>query len=223
MPGSWRKQKKLSKLVRFGGKKVWKCIKDMQHGRRGLIPLRLGTILDEEGNVCATTDSQKQRWRRHFTKVLNLESQFNVNEIMKARQRPVRHELAELPTMEELMKAIGKVKNGKAAGSSGILPEMIKEACSDVTFLELLLDMIQTAWKESRVPKDWADAVLVPIPNKGDLKSFDNWRGFALLEVVGKDSRMLLQESSREGFRILPKRSCLSFNAVSGKVVAVLA
>ena len=191
---AWFSEKaKEAQQLRFGGKKVWKCIRDMQHGRRGLIPSRLGTILDEEGNVCVTTDSQKQRWRRHFTKVLNLESQFNVNEIMKARQRPVRHELAELPTMEELMKAIGKVKNRKAAGSSGILPEMIKEACSDVTFLELLLDMTQTAWKECRVPKDWADAVLVPIPKKGDLKSCDNWRGIALLEVVGKVAARVIQ------------------------------
>ena len=61
---------------RFGSKEVWKCIRDMQRGRRGLIPSRLSTILDEQGNVCTTTDTQHQRWRRHFTKVLNLQSQF---------------------------------------------------------------------------------------------------------------------------------------------------
>ena len=58
---------------------------------------------------------------------------------MKTKQRPVRHQLAEIPTMDELVKVIGKVKNGKPGGSSGILPEMIKEACSDATFLELIL------------------------------------------------------------------------------------
>jgi len=36
------------------------------------------------------------------------------------------------------------------------------------------------------VPTDWSDAVLVPIPKKGDLSQCDNCRGIALLDVVGK-------------------------------------
>jgi len=34
---------------RFGGKQVWQCIRDMQCGRRGLLPLKVVTICDEEG------------------------------------------------------------------------------------------------------------------------------------------------------------------------------
>ena len=69
--------------------------------------------------------AQQQQWRRHFTKVFNIQSQFNEVEIMKARQiEPVRHQLAEVPSMDELTNAIGKLKNGKAGGESGILPEM---------------------------------------------------------------------------------------------------
>ena len=44
-------------------------------------------------------------------------------------QRPLRPELAELPTEEELMEAIEKLKNGKAGGESGVLPELVKVAC----------------------------------------------------------------------------------------------
>ena len=58
---------------RFGGKKVWRCIRDMQHGRRGLVPSRSATINDEEGNPCTSPQAQQQRWRRHFTTVLNLQ------------------------------------------------------------------------------------------------------------------------------------------------------
>ena len=36
---------------RFGGKKAWKAIRDMQRGRRGLIPSRAVSILDESGAV----------------------------------------------------------------------------------------------------------------------------------------------------------------------------
>ena len=103
---------------RFGGKKVWKCIRDMQYGRRGLVPSRLATVVDDEGNPCSTLVAQQQQWRRHFTRILNIQSQFNEAEIMRARQRPVRHHLAEAPTMDELTDAIGKLKNGKAGGAT---------------------------------------------------------------------------------------------------------
>ena len=44
------------------------------------------------------------------------------------------------------------------------------------------------------IPADWCDAVLVPIPKKGDLSLCDNWRGIALLDVVGKVVARVLQE-----------------------------
>ena len=49
----------------------------------------------------------------------------------------------------------------------------------------MMLDLVQTSWREKRVPKDWSDAVLVPIPKKGDMQKCDNWRGIALFDVVG--------------------------------------
>ena len=94
--------------------------------------------------------------------------------------------MAELPTEEELVNAAGKLQRGKAAGRSGILPEMVKACCGDAEFLNLLLDLVHTAWQEQKVPKEWTDAVLIPIPKKGDLSNCNNWRGIALLEVVGK-------------------------------------
>ena len=36
------------------------------------------------------------------------------------------------------------------------------------------------------VVRDWQDALVVPIPKKGDLRCCDNWRGISLLDVVGK-------------------------------------
>ncbi len=59
---------------RFGGKKVWKAIRDMQRGRRGLLPRRNAVIQDEMGEPCNDKNAQQQRWRRHFTKVFNIRS-----------------------------------------------------------------------------------------------------------------------------------------------------
>ena len=85
----------------------------MQYGRRDLVPARLATVTDEEGNPCTTAEAQQQRWRRHFSKILNIQSQFKEDEIMRAKQRPIRQEIAEIPTEEEMIKAVRKLKSGK--------------------------------------------------------------------------------------------------------------
>ena len=52
--------------------------------------------------------------------------------------------------------------------------------------MEYILDLFETVWKEERVPDEWRDALLVPIPKKGDLMICGNWRGISLLDVMGK-------------------------------------
>ena len=74
---------------------------------------------------------------------------------------------------------------------------MVKIACQGADFLDLLLQLTHGAWQEKRVPKDWADAVLIPIPKKGDLSVCDNWRGISLLDVVGKVIARVLQNTLR--------------------------
>ena len=194
---------------RFGGKKVWQCIRDMQRGRRGLVPTRSATVRDEGGQPCTTITAQHQRWRRHFAGILNIRSQYNLEELRKVGQRPIRPQMDDLPTMEELEQAVGKLRSGKAGGGSGILPEMVKSACCDSDFLDLLLDLVCTVWKEKRVPKEWSDAIIVPIPKKGNLTNCDNWRGIALLDVVGKVAARVIQERLQDlAEEVLPESQC---------------
>ena len=162
---------------RHGGKVVWRCIRDIQFGRRGLVPVRSMTIRDEEGNLCSTPEEQHQRWRSHFTTILNVQSHFDEEVFQKVRQRPLRPSMADPPSREKLEDAIGAMKNGKMGGHSGILPEMVKAARCVDEFMDALLALVHRVWLEGKVPQDWRDAVLVPIPKKGDLTRCDNWRG----------------------------------------------
>ena len=66
---------------------MWKCIRDMQFGRRDIITTIVVAICDESGEPCSTPTEQHQRWRRHFSKVLNVRSQFDVVELAEVRQR----------------------------------------------------------------------------------------------------------------------------------------
>ena len=69
--------------------------------------------------------------------------------------------------------------------------------------------MIIAAWRDQKVPTDWRDAIIVPIPKKGDLTSCDNWRGIALLDVVGKVLAKIIQmRLQRVAEMELPESQC---------------
>lgn len=115
--------------------------------------MRAATVWDEEGNLCSTLVPQQQRWRRHFTNILNIQSQFDETELRKARQRPLHPHMADPPSAKELKKVIEKMKNGKIGGSSGILPEMVQAASCESEFLDVLLDLVDEVWK-NKVPQN---------------------------------------------------------------------
>ncbi len=100
--------------------------------------------------------------------------------------------MAEPPSDEEVCQALNKLKGRKAAGGNGILPEIVK--CGGVECTDYLLKLFQEVWKEEHVPVEWRNALIVPIPKKGDLTMCDNWRGISLLDVTGKVLARILQE-----------------------------
>ena len=189
------------------GKKLWDAIKSIQRSHQGLRPTPVPVIRDEQGDVCMSLQDQCQRWQRHFQKVLNLESSFDITVFDSLVQRPVHEDLARLSPADELHCALANVPNNRAAGPSGILPEMVK--CAGPIFFEHFYSLICQVWEHGKVPQDWRDAELVPIPKKGDLSCCDNWRGIALLDVVGKVVGRLIQNRLQElAEDVLPESRC---------------
>ena len=112
-----------------------------------------------------------------------------------------------MPTLEELTRAVKGLQNGTASGQSGILPELLK-CGSDVLFSHFL-DLINTIWTERSVPQDWVDADIIPVTKKGDLTSCDNWRGTALLDIVGKLlGKLVLNRLQLFAETVLPEEQC---------------
>ena len=57
----------------------------------------------------------------------------------------------------------------------------------------MLTDHVSEVWEERQVTQECVDHIFVPIPKKGNLNSYYNWRGIALLDVVGKLVAMIVQ------------------------------
>ena len=166
------------------GDSTWSAIRSIQGSYQGLRPIPVTAIRDERGSLCETAEGQCQLWEQHFTKILNIESQYDPTVFDTLLVHPVSDGLADLPTMEELDRAVKQLAHRKAASVSGVLLEMIKYAGGE--FFHALLALVHQVWREGTVPQAWRDAELVPVPKKGDLTVCDNWQGIARLDVVGK-------------------------------------
>ena len=48
-----------------------------------MIPVRTSNIEDENGNLCESVDSVQERWRKHFSNILNVVGVFEVDEVTR--------------------------------------------------------------------------------------------------------------------------------------------
>ena len=149
---------------RSRGGLIWSSIHTIQRCFHGLRPIPSMAVKNEDGLPCSSTEELNARWHRHFTKVLNIESIYNSEVFDSLRARPICHELDDLPTADELARAIARLSNNKAPGESGIVAEMVRHAGPE--FSASLLLLLHEVWREGCVPQAWRDAELVPIPKK---------------------------------------------------------
>ena len=174
------------------GRGRWRCVKQLQMVSRGRQPTRTSAVLDEDGLLLSDPDAVTARWCRHFTKVLNVVSVFSPVGIDRMPTLEMRRDLNDPPTSEEFQRALSKLRLRKAGGDSGVLPEML--VFGGPVLHTVLLDLFQRVWREGQVFAAWRDALVVPVPKKGDLTMCDNWRGISLLDVAGKLLGRIVQE-----------------------------
>ena len=60
------------------------------------MPVSSSVVKDESGNIYTMFEVQQEQWIRHFTRVLNLQSHFDLEELKNVQQKFLRPELEEL-------------------------------------------------------------------------------------------------------------------------------
>ena len=122
------------------------------------------------------------RWSEHFQKLLNVPGDIDHEALDNIPQRIIKTSLDEIPTMDEMAKAIAGLKGGKAPGGDGIPAEIWKHG-GDNLFTRLH-QLITNAWEVGTVPQAWKDASIVTIYKKGDRTDCGNYRGISLLSIA---------------------------------------
>ena len=99
-----------------------------------------------------------------------------------------------------VVKAITKMKTGKAAGPSGIVAEMLK--ASGDTGARLVADLANMV-TNCAIPSDWEDSFIINIyKGKGDALERGNYRGLKLLDHVMKGIERVIERIIRERISI---------------------
>lgn len=149
----------------------------------------------DEGVIENSPEKVKQIWKKHFQKLLNVEQEQVTESGTHAELISDEQEIP-IPSTEEIMALILKMKNNKAPGGDDINAELIKYGGSEVC--ERLCRLVQQVWKEEVMPNRWREGVIIPLKKKGDASECRNYRGITLLSSAYKILSTLIYRRLRE-------------------------
>ena len=163
------------------------------------------SVRDKDGHFITDPHSQKERWKEHFTELLNPPlSDANLDELDDVPLQPSFEYLScsdGPPSRDEISCALKKLKNYKSAGVDEITNEQLKYGGSAlVGQLELLFKKV---WEEEVIPEDWLKEVIVVIGKKGDTSYCCNNRGITLRATSSKVLQMVLLKRLDVGMECL--------------------
>nr|VZI48617.1 unnamed protein product [Spirometra erinaceieuropaei] len=175
-------------------------------------PPTMGTapLLSADGSNLLTEKTQiLQRWAEHFQGVLNRPSVISDAAIARLPQVETNVDLDLPPSLQETIRAVQQLSNGKAPGSDANPAEVYKHG--GPILMDHLTALFQEMWRQGEVPQDFKDANIVHLyKRKGNRQVCDNHRGISLLNIAGKIfARILLNRLNNHLEQgLLPESQC---------------
>ena len=99
-------------------------------------------------------------------------------------------------SIDELEKALGKLKRNKSHGLDDILNEFLIFS-SDILKI-VILKLFNTLLEISYFPSIWASGEMIPVFKSGDPNVSSNYRGITLISCIGKLFTNILNERLNE-------------------------
>ena len=154
-------------------------------------------VKDDSGNLSFDNEAKRVAWKQHYERLLNDGFSWNPEDLTAD---PVVGPPIHID-VEMVVKAIIKMKTGKAAGPSGIVAEMLK--ASGDTGARLVADLANDMVRNGVIPSDWEDSFIVNIyKGKGDALERGNYRGLKLIDHVMKGIERVIKKIIRERISI---------------------
>ena len=187
-------EKKFSDL-KPGMDDIFKIAKQLRKDNQDVVGDKC--VKDDSGNLSFDNEAKKVAWKQHYERLLNEEFSWNPEDLTAD---PVVGPPIHID-VEMVVKAITKMKTGKAAGPSGIVAEMLK--ASGDTGARLVADLANDMVRNGVIPSDWEDSFIINIyKGKGDALERGNYRGLKLLDHVMKGMERVIEKIIRERISI---------------------
>ncbi|KAL8615669.1 hypothetical protein ACOMHN_034819 [Nucella lapillus] len=142
-------------------------------------------LLSTNGALLKEKKAINERWREHFSILLNRPSTVSNEALDKIPQRPTLDSLDPPPSLEDVHKAIQQTSSGKAPGKDGIPAEIFKTVVP--VALDTFHNLLCSIWEEDDMPQEFRDATIISLfKNKGSKSDCGKYRGISLLSIAGK-------------------------------------
>ena len=158
---------------------VYKTIKNIKKSHKTTstnIKSKTGTVLSDKEEI-------KQRWKEYYQELYNEPRDKDITVLEELIPSINPDEEPDI-TREEVIAAVGRLKNRKAAGTDGIPGELLKYGGKPV--IDFLHKLISAIWRTNDLPEEWGKALITNIYKKEDPLQCGNYRGLSLLVIARK-------------------------------------
>ena len=168
-------------------------------------------VRDRSGQLIADPHAQKERWKEHFSELLNPPPrEVDISDLEDVTPQPSFEYLTntdEAPTRSEVVDALKKLKNFKSPGVDGITNEQLKYGESGL--IDSLVHLFKKVWEDEQIPEDWSKGVIVVVGKKGDTSHCSNNRGITLRSTTSKLLQIILLQRLNAGLeQLLRENQC---------------
>jgi hypothetical protein len=127
-------------------------------------------------------DISVDNWFQHFKALLDTDLPCDNND---DEELDVENELMNRPiSREEVVIALRKIKNRKAAGPDGIIGEFLKTSCEKV--VDFFVTFLNALFDKGIFPDYWCESITFPLYKKGDANNTNNYRGISISDIGSK-------------------------------------
>lgn len=128
-----------------------------------------------------------EEWYDHFKNLLDIHdsSGTDTQEECVAHVHDDSLEYLDRPiSKQDVISAIKKLKNAKAAGPDGFIGEIYKGL--ENVAVDFLVNLFNNLFDSGVYPEQWTESVIVPLFKKGDKNNPNNYRGISLSNIASK-------------------------------------
>jgi hypothetical protein len=201
----------LAKEAKVNPKKFYQYVSSRTKSKESV-----NNLLKEDGSLTQTDADKADVLNVFFSSVFTKESD---GELPSFERRTDANLSFITVSVEQMSKALQKLKVDKSPGPDQIHPKILKELCNELAYpFKVLFDKTMI---EGKIPKDWKEAEVRPLFKKGDKSAAGNYRPVSLTSVVCKLFEGFIRDAlcnhlvendllSRDQFGFTKGRSCVT-------------